>query len=302
MIKSFLSLALCIFLVNTVLSGQTNKEQFDALAEKRDTAGQRKLLEKWQLADSNDAELYVAWFNFYVNKSHNYIITLGNEPEGEALQLMITDTTIKEPAGYLYSQTDYDPVLLQKGFDYIAKGIKKHPARLDMRFGEVYMYGVLKDWEKFTTEIIKTIDYSATIKNKWLWTNNKPVENPKVFMLSAVQTYQLQLYETMEDALVENMKRIALTVLKYYPDHVESLSNLAIVYMVHEDYDNALEALLKAEKTAPKDDIVLANIAHCYKMKGDTQNAIKYYKLMLQYGDEAAKEFAQGELDILQTK
>jgi tetratricopeptide (TPR) repeat protein len=300
MLKSFLSL--CIISFTTVVTAQTYKQQFDALVGKKDTAGQHKLLIKWALADSNDAELYVAWFNFYVNKSHIEILTLGNEPEGEALQLMSTDTSIKEPAGYLYSQSNYNLALLQKGFDYIDKGIKKHPARLDMRFGKIYMYGALPDWEKFTTEIIKTIEYSATVKNKWLWTDNQPLENPKMFMLSSIQPYQLQLYNTMDDALVENMKRIALAVLKLYPDHVESLSNLAIAYMVKEDYDKALEPLLKAEKIAPKDDVVLGNIAHCYKMKGDTQNAIKYYKLMLQYGDEASKEFAQDELDVLQTK
>jgi tetratricopeptide (TPR) repeat protein len=303
MIKPFVALSVfCIVALTYNVSAQNRKQQFDLLGESKDTAGQRMLLEKWQLADSNDAELYVAQFNYYVNKSRRELIVLGDEPEGDALQLKSIDTANKEPAGYLYGQNEYDPALLQKGFDCISKGIKKHPARLDMRFGKVYMYGVVADWANFTDEIIKTVEYSAIIKNKWLWANNKPADNAKVLMLSSVQEYQAQLYGTEDDNLMENMKSIALVVLKHYPDNVESYSNLAVVYIVLEDYDKALVELKKAEKLAPKDDIVLSNIAHVYTVTGDKENAIKYYKLVIQYGDEASKEYAEGVIESLQTK
>jgi tetratricopeptide (TPR) repeat protein len=98
------------------------------------------------------------------------------------------------------------------------------------------------------------------------------------------------------------MKRIAETVLKYYPDHIEGLSNLSIVFMLQKQYDKALESLLKAEKLNPKDYIVLSNIAQAYKKKGDTNNAIKYYELTIKHGDEQAKKYAQGQIDELKIK
>ncbi len=164
------------------------------------------------------------------------------------------------------------------------------------------MFGQLEDYEKFTTEIIRTIDYSNENKNKWTWTDSKPLDDPKEFMLSSIQNYQLQLYNTENDDLLDNMKRIAETVLKYYSDHVESLSNLSIVYMLQKQYDKALEPLLKAKKLNPKDYIVLSNIAQAYKLKGDNKNAIKYYELTLKHGDDQAKKYAQGQINELKKK
>jgi len=98
------------------------------------------------------------------------------------------------------------------------------------------------------------------------------------------------------------MKRIAETVLKYYPDHVESLSNLSIVFMLQKQYDMALEQLKKAEKLNQKDYIVLSNIAQAYKLKGNKKSAIKYYELTIKYGDEQTKQYAKEQIEELERK
>src|SRR5688500_14547556 len=78
--------------------GQTFKQQFNDLVSKKDTAGQQQLLEKWEKADNNDPELFVAYFNFYVIKSKKEIVTLGQNPKGkEGFKIMDQDTTKKEP-------------------------------------------------------------------------------------------------------------------------------------------------------------------------------------------------------------
>lgn len=279
------------------VTGQNFKQQFNDLVTKKDTAGQQQLLAKWEKANQHDPELYVAYFNYYVIKSKKDIVALGQSPKGsDVFKVMDQDTTKKEPVAYMYGDTYYVPGLLSKGFDWINKGIKMHPDRLDMRFGKVYMFGQLEDYKNFTAEIIKTIDYSHDNFNKWTWADSKPLDKPTEFMLSAIQEYQLQLYNTENDSLLDNMQRIAATVLKYYPDHVESLSNTAIVYLLRKQYDQALVPLLKAEQLDPKDYIVLSNIAQAYKLKGDKKNAIKYYELTLQYGDEEAKQYAKGQI------
>lgn len=300
------TITLAIFLIGIFLSatGQNYKQQYKDLDSKNDTVAQLELLKKWEAADSFDPEMYVAYFNFYVSKSKKDMIEVGNNPKGEnVLQIMDTDTTKKEPVAYMYDNTSYDPILLKKGFDYADKGISKNPTRLDIRFGKTYMFGELEDWKNFTAEIIKAIDYSATIKNKWIWADNKPVEgDPKEFMLSSIQSYQLQLYNTNNDTLLDNMKQIAEEILKYYPEHVESLSNISVVYMINKDYDKALEQLLKAEKFAPTDYIVLNNIAEAYKRKGDNVSAIKYFDKVVKYGDVDAKATAKEQINKLNKK
>ena len=290
-------------LVFNQVFGQTFKQQFNEFVSKKDTLGQQQLLDKWEKSDSNDPELYIAYFNYFVKKSVKEVVTLGQNPEGnDVLQIMDKDSSKKEPVAYLYGDTYYDQNILKKGFDYIDKGLSKYPNRLDMRFGKIYLLGQIENYEKFTAEIINTIDYSHVNKNKWTWADNKPLGDPENFMLSSIQDYQLQLYNTENDNLIENMKRIAEAVLKYYPEHIESLSNISIVFMLQKQYDKTLGNLLKAEKLNPKDCIVLNNIAQTYKLKGDTINAIKYYKLTIQYGDDKAKNYANGQIEELLKK
>jgi tetratricopeptide (TPR) repeat protein len=296
-------LIFCLTLLFNLVSGQTFKEQFGDLVSKRDTLEQRLLLLKWESVDNNDPELYVAYFNYYVHKSESEILAIGQNPKGkDALQIMDQDTTKKEPVAFIYGNTYYEPKMLSRGFDWITKGIKRHPNRLDMRFGKIYLFGQLEDYEKFTAEIINAIDYSTENKNQWTWADSKALEDPKEFMLSSIQSYQIQLYNTENDSLLNNMKRIAETVLKYYPDHIESLSNLSIVHILQKQYDKGLEYLLKAEKLNPEDYIVLGNIAQAYKLKEDKKSAIKYYELTAKYGGDDAKKFAQEQIDELNKK
>jgi tetratricopeptide (TPR) repeat protein len=301
--KKFLVLSLSlIFSLNNSFS-QSFKEKFDYLIEVNDTIGQQQILDNWEKSDINDPELYVAYFNYYVNKSHQETITLGQDPQGEVVyQIMDQDSSQKEPVGFLYGGNYYEPNILNKGFEWINKGIEKHPNRLDMRFGKIYIYGQLEDYDNFTKEILKTIDYSSKNKNNWTWSENKPVEDAKKMFLGSIQDYQIQLYKTENDSLLNNMKQIAERILKYYPDHIESLSNLSIVYTIYKQYDKAIDYLLEAYKINPKDFIVLYNIAHAYELKGDVQNAIKYYKLTIEYGDQEAIEYSKEQIKLLEEK
>jgi tetratricopeptide (TPR) repeat protein len=275
---------------------QNFKSKFTRLSAGKDTAAQIQLLQSWQQATPDDAELYVAWFNYYFSLSKKEIMRFGSEPQAPQ-SLAVKDST-ENTVAYLSDDIDYDSSLLENGFQYINTGITKHPSRLDMRFGKVYALGQIEHYEEFTNEIVETLHQSGRIKNQWLWTDNKKVNHPDRFLLSTIQQYVVQLYNVGDDQL-SHMRRIAETVLKYYPNHVESLSNLAITYGLQQNYDQALESLLKAEKIAPHDAIVLNNIATMYERKGDKLNAIKYYELTAKLGNEDARNAAAQKLKEL---
>jgi len=303
MMKQIITSILLFTFVFNSSKAQIFKQQFSELFSKNDTAAQKQLLEKWQRTDANDPELFVAYYNYYVVKSKKEMVSIGQNPKGGSVfQILDQDTSKKEPVGYIFGDVYYSPELLSKGFDWINRGIEKFPNRLDMRFGKTYMFGQIEDYENFTKEIIKTIDYSVINQNQWVWSENKTVDDPKKKMLQSIQSYQIQLYNTGNDSLLNNMKRIAETVLKHYPDHIESLSNLSIVFMLQNKYDDALAELAKAEKINPKDYIVLNNIAHAYKLKGDIKKAIEYYELLLLHGGDRAKQFAVDQIEELKKK
>ena len=283
--------------ISNFVSGQDYQNNFQKHLEINDTVKLFEVLTEWEKASPNDPELFTSYFNYYFLKSRIEVVTLTTEePEGESL---VFKDSLNQIAGYIGSQINYDLIEFQKGIDKINQGIDLYPNRLDMRFGKIYVFGKIKDWEKFTNEIIKTVKYSATNNNDWTWTNNEKQENGKDFFLTSIQDYQIQLYNTGDDNLLVNMREIANEILKYYPDHIESLSNLSITYLLTGEYDKGIESLLKAEKLNPEDYIVLSNIAQGYKLKGDKKKAIEYYEKTMKYGDEQAKAAAKQQIKEL---
>lgn len=294
--KKYFVLFVFLF-AQSLIFAQNFQDDFKKYFDKNDTINQLKTLTKWEKSDPKDPELFTSYFNYYVINAKKEVLSLTTtQPEGESLALK--DSTDNE-AGYLGSQIYYDADLIDKGVAKINQGIALHPNRLDMRFGKIYLFGLLENWDGFTKEIIATVKHSSTNNNNWTWTNNKMREDSKEFFLSTIQGYQTQLYNTENDALLVNMRDIANEILKHYPDNVESLSNLSITYLLTKEYDKGLEALLKAEKINPKDTIVLANIAHAYKMKADKKASIEYYEKMIKYGDEDAKAFSKQQIEKL---
>jgi tetratricopeptide (TPR) repeat protein len=287
-----------IFLLSiSYLIGQDFKTQFDNSCQERDTTKQLEILKRWEKNDSKNPELFTSYFNYYFLQSKKEVIAMQTDkPAGDSFA--IKDST-GNSIGYLGNDTYYDTKIFELGIDKINQGISLYPNRLDMRFGKIYAYGQIKDWQKFTNEIIKSVKHSNENDNQWTWTLNEKKENGKDFFLSAIQDYQLNLYNTGNDDLLKNMRNIAEEILKYYPQHVESLSNLSITYLLTGEYNKGIEPLLKAEKINPEDVIVLSNIAHGYKLKGDFKTAIKYYEKVIKYGDNNSINFASQQIEEL---
>lgn len=285
------------FLFCQIIVAQNFQSEFQKYCETNDTINQLKVLQKWYKNSPKDPELYTSYFNYHFSKSKKEVLSLTDkQPNGEGL--VLTDS-LNQTTGFIGSQILYNEAELNKAFIKIDEGIKLFPNRLDMRFGKIYVLGETSKWEKFTSEIIKTIQYSTQNNNEWTWTYDEKKEGGSRDFLLSIQSYQLQLYNTQNDDLLINMRQIANEVLKYYPNHIESLSNLSITYLINGEYDKGIAPLLKAEKINPEDYIVLSNIAHGYKLKGEIKKSIEYYKKVLKYGDARAIEYAKAQLKEL---
>lgn len=288
---------LIAILISQIGFSQDYQSQFEKYCQTNDTINQLKVLTEWKNSNPKDAELYTSYFNYHFMKSKQEILAMStDEPNGESLVLK---DSLNKTAGFLGSKIHFDQTELEKGLNKIDEGIKLYPNRLDMRFGKIYVFGEVSNWKDFTSEIKKTIEYSSKNRNNWTWTNNEKYDGGEKEFLLDIQNYQLQLYNTGNDDLLENMREIANEVLKFYPNHIESLSNLSITYLLTKEYDKGIEALLRAEKINPKDYIVLGNIAQGYKLKGDKKKAIEYYEKTIEFGDDRAKEYAKQQISEL---
>jgi tetratricopeptide (TPR) repeat protein len=295
-------LSAVLFLTIQCVFGQNDLQQFKLLSENKDTLGQRILLENWEKRSLNDPELYVAYFNYFVEKSRSEVLVIGQDLKQNAfivLEIESQDSSKQDRVEYMYRQVSFQEFYTQKAIEWIDKGIDRFPNRLDMRFGKIYFLGLLENYEAFTEQIIQTVDYSAINQNQWLWSENCVLEQPKEMMLGSIQDYQNDLYATSQDTLLYNMQKIAEAVLKVYPDHIESLSNIGAVYFLLGQYEKALTPLLTAYQLNPKDLVVINNIAEIYNELGLNIKAEAYYRLMMKYGDKQDKKYAKEKIKEL---
>jgi len=276
---------------------QEYQSKFEDAFQTCDTLKQKEILHEWEQENPKDAELYTSFFNYYFTKSRREVLELTTEEiQGEGWALIDSSGNT---AGYMGSKIIYDEIIMQKGLSKIDQGIDLYPNRLDMRFGKIYALGQINNWEYFTKEIIKTIQFSAKNDNKWTWTNNKSRKGGYKDFLLDIQNYQLQLYNTGDDSLLLNMRQIANEILKIYPNHIESFTNLSTTYLLLNEFDKAIENLFKALGINPKDIVVLSNLAHAYKLNGEKNKSIQYYNEIIKYGDKQSADFAKAQIQEL---
>lgn len=265
-------------------------QQFQDLVRFKDTGKMGPFIAFWEQKSPTDPELFVSAFNYYFLRAKKEIVQMTPAPEGTG-SLEIRDSTGKI-AGYMSSKLYYDPVLLDSGYRYINRGISLYPDRLDMRFGKIYVLGQAQAWDSFTTNIIRTVEYSRVNKNRWQWAEGKPLKDAERSMLQSVQAYLKQLYDTEDNSLLGKIQQIGEVVFKYYSSNIELLSTVGVTWLLTGQYDKGLQYLKMAEKLNPKDFVVVNNLAYGYKLKGDKKNALKYYQLVYDKGNKEAKEQA----------
>jgi len=276
-------------------TGQDFSAMFKPLLANRDTAEQIKLLKKWEAVKPKDPEMFIGYFNYYAEISQVSGILLDRNKKSDE-SLVLTDSATGKPVAYLNASSKHKSDILQKGFDCIDTAILLYPTRLDMRFGKIYMLGEAENYQAFANTIVEAINYGNTINDAWTWKEGKSLEDAKNFFLTSMQTYIGTIYNTGDDSLLPLMRQISLAVLQYNPNHIESLDNVALTYLITRDYDKALEYLLRAEKAAPKDVIVLNNIAEAYRRKGDKATAKTYFEKVIKYGTKSEQADAKDRM------
>jgi tetratricopeptide (TPR) repeat protein len=91
-------------------------------------------------------------------------------------------------------------------------------------------------------------------------------------------------------------------MIKQYPNIEQSWMNLSTLHIIKKQYNKSLEALKEAEKINPTNSFLLYNIAFIYKIKGDNENAKKYFNLTIantKEKEEKLKNAAEEQLKML---
>ena len=198
----------------------------------------------------------------------------------------------------MYDGYQYNDSLFNLGQFYVSEGIKRNPKRLDMYFGKIYSLGAIGQYDKYLSELLKVIDLSVKSNYEWLWTDDKKLDNPKDFFKGTIQSYCYELF-SMNPPKFDVIKSISERMILYFPQEVEYYSNIGSCYAMQNDIKKGLSYFLKAISLNPKDVIVLNNLAYSYEQLKDNNSAIKYYELVIKYGDEQQQTHAKSSIEAL---
>lgn len=283
-----------------VVEAQNVYDNFYKALHEKDSATVEQILSEIRYSNDQSAERYIAEYNYWVNKAHvsEGPILSTELPEGVDVSGVFTLTdSMGNIAGYMYGVEYYDSLLTDSALLIISEGIQRHPNRLDMRFGKIYLLGQSGRWQSYTDEILSTLEHSAKNNNAWKYPN--VTESMDTILIYSILDYEKALYSalsksdtlTVQDTMkIHYMRSIAQRMLRLYPHDVFSLNIMAVTYHVMGQEDSALVWLLRAEKVNPRDALVLLNIADTYNRLGDRKKEKIYLKKATKYGDKYIRD------------
>lgn len=281
---------------------QTKAELYDKFSRsvsQRDSTAVAALISDWERLYPDDAELYSVRANYYfMNAIREVVVMSAEEPSDGRTALSFKDSL--GVTRYMYSEPQYDAVKIGLAKSSLEEGIAKHPDRLDLRLGKVTIHLRANENTLAVQEIESALERSITNKNKWMGTLDTPIETDGVsYLRDCVQDYFAGFLDTDDMA---SAKRVIDAAVRLYPKDAVFLADRAAIGYFSGDLKDALKWYLSALENAPDDMLVANNIAHIYEELGYTQNAIKYYRIVANSGDEDFAESAKAELKRLSAK
>jgi tetratricopeptide (TPR) repeat protein len=271
---------------------------FLKLLRSKDTAAQRKFLAQWSGIGQQDPEYYVCQANYYLNLAQKEVIQMSTTPPNNGQEAYTLQDSLGKTVGYMYSMPSMDDELSANSRYWLNKGIARFPRRLDLLFGKVHLFGLMRQHDSFGTTILQAIDKSVENDFQWQWSKGIELQDGKQFLFSTCQDYIAKLFYSDDSLALIWIEPISLALLEIDPKNVPCISNLAVSNMMLKRWSEAIPYLEKAYALDSHDDIVLANLGYSHFQLQNKSQAQKYYKLLKKSKDAQNRELADEMLKL----
>jgi tetratricopeptide (TPR) repeat protein len=254
--------------------------RFKELQEQRAEAQIEPLLNEWRGKKPNDPEAWIASANYYFNQRQVMIST--KKPQKRDFSL--TDKTGKQAGSISFES---DEAATKRAADLLQQATTKFPDRLDIWCGLAFVYQESGDFDSEFSTLQKMVGYARDHLAQLRWLNGENLPEPADhFIPEKLHRYGMY-YEKKENP--EDDKRflkIATFAAEQFPSHPYAFNDVALYYSIASDNAKTREWLEKANKTDPKDTLVLVNLGRICSKLGDNQAARKWYQEVLKVDPE----------------
>jgi tetratricopeptide (TPR) repeat protein len=181
-------------------------------------------LENWQKEQPDNADMYLAMANYYLEESQTNVSETDtiNNPEGRNDLVHINNSIF-----YLAQET-------------IVEGIKKNPNRIDLyrwRFSTLTEKGEIYD---YTDEIVNFIETDSIIKSKWLSQGYLKIHNSRDYFISHL-TLIVKKMAKLRGYANKHLHKIMLKLLSSYPQYIHCNFFLGMIESGNGNWTEAIE-------------------------------------------------------------
>lgn len=303
--KRIILTALAAIISASLLSAQDidYKARYDRQVSKVGNCGLgvENILDKWEAAEPENADLLYARFLYYFAKSQTEVVQ--TRPTKRYLG-MNPVLTLKDSTGtemYYYSLIEFDDSLFRESLGRIEKAAKVHPKRLDFRTTKAT---ALLQYEEESPDmtleyLLGLVDENYTQKPEWEFPG---YEIDKDFFPALMQEYCGNLYAIATDSARNAFKTLSERILKYDKKNPDFLTNIGSYYVAAKDFKKAFKYYDQAIKINPEHYSAVKNAATIAIQIKDAAKQKKYLTLLLNCGSENEKKMAQARLEALNKK
>jgi tetratricopeptide (TPR) repeat protein len=255
---------------------------------------------KWQRADGKDPEVYIAWFNYYINRKMKTGMAIDASIDTKKPYMIITDPESGKVVGYLGDKVYYDYEDVMSAIGYLDAGLCLASNRLDMHFGKIHILGAIGEYEKQAAVVNQVLERAVKNRHQWLWNQNKSLPDGKQFLLDNVQHYHESWFQQKTKASMDAILAVSVKQIALFPDQMSGYNVLSYYYNIQNRKDEAMRVLLKAYSVKKDDYIIIGNIGMLYEDMKDKENARAFYAIMIKSTDPEISSWAKNRIKRVQ--
>ena len=251
----------------------------------------KALLSKWENENSEDPELYLSRFLYYLNESiiHHENVSSSIPTDGSPYEEQIDEKGNKVYVSFSFS---YDEENYNEACEILEKAITVHPLRLDLYNELISTYFNNEKWEEGIDVIYKVFDTLKMNNNVWLnhfntlptYLDNK--EELELDLARTIHPFVEYLFAQKNEELTSIAIDIDNRLVKEMPNNYQLLNLVSSDFFNVGLREEALEYLTYAHNLVPEDLIIISNLALYNVLCGNLEEFYLYNNMLLNSNNE----------------